>query len=102
METNQKLLQRSLSSMKGADFLHLPVAVMHAANSSNVWYVQAKASSLGDVTWKNDSETNLVHQPLRQVWVLYERSDQHLLLSHPHASNIFQYSAGCMRTRLAS
>jgi hypothetical protein len=56
METNQKLLQRSLSSMKGADFLHLPVAVMHAANSSNVWYVQAKASSLGDVTWKNDSE----------------------------------------------
>jgi len=93
METNEKLLQCSLSAMKGADFLRLPADVMHAANGSNVWCVRADASSLEDITWKNGNGTNLVHQPLLQVWVLFEYTDHHLLPSHPRASNISQYSA---------
>ena len=60
---------------------------------------QADVSSLGDITWKNGNGTNLVHQPLLQVWVLFEYSEHHLLPSDPHASNISQYSAWwCMRT----
>ncbi len=97
METNYKPLKCSLSAMKGADVLQLPADVMqfciHAADGDRVWCVQADASSLEDFTWKNGNGTNLVHQPLLQVWVLFEYSEHHLLPSDPHASNISQYSA---------
>jgi len=37
---------------------------------------QADVSSLGDITWKNGNGINLVDQPLLQVGVLFEYSDQ--------------------------
>jgi len=73
METNDKQLKCSLAAMKTANFLQLPADVMqfciYAANDGKLWCIQADASSLGDVTWKNGNGTNLIriHQPLLQV-----------------------------------
>ena len=42
---------------------------------------------VGDIPWKGGNGTSLFHQPLLQLWVLFECSDHHLLPSHPHAAN---------------
>ncbi len=87
--------------MEGADYLQLPADIIgfgiDAANGSKVGMAQLVVSMqmhlVGDITWKDGNETNLVHQPLLQFWVLFECSDHHLLPSHPHAANNSQYNA---------
>lgn len=91
----------SLSTTEGADYLQLPADIIDfgidAANGSKLGMAQLVVSKqmhlVGDVTWKDGNETNLVHQPLLQHWVLFECSDHHLLPGHPHAANNSQYSA---------
>jgi hypothetical protein len=68
--------------------LTLALMLQMAANFGMAKFVVSKQMHLvGDIAWKDGNGTNLVHQPLLRLWVLFECSDHHLLPSHPHADN---------------